>query len=178
MPCRFPEKGSREKQDFWKNQFLKKKLRTSSGKFSAELRSAFFVSTGKYWGKSCSPQSYIRIIPTLDSEQKTLGSFFKPVLELHRATFPTKYCFLEETLFYLQLRLRVKKICWVVKLASLLSRGTTWSKTCFWNRNIFPQFFYFARNTFDRTENRIPFVQVNILKYYVNFGRFRILYFS
>ena len=142
MPCRFPEKCSREKQDFWKNQFLKKKLRTSSGKLSADLRTAFFVSTGKYWGKSCSPQSYIRIIKTLDSEQKTLGRFFKPVLELHRATFRTKYCFLEETFFYLQLRLRVKKICWVVKLASLLLRWTTWSEKCFWNRKQFSLFFF------------------------------------
>ena len=53
--------GSREKQDFWKNQFLKKKLRTSSGKLSADLRTAFFVSTGKYWGKSCSPQGLYSI---------------------------------------------------------------------------------------------------------------------
>ena len=148
MPCRFPEKCSREKQDFWKNQFLKKKLRTSSGKLSADLRTAFFVSTGKYWGKICSPQSFLRIIPTLDSEQKTLGRFFKPVLELYRATFRTKYCFLEETLFYLQLRIRVKKICWVVKLASLLSRGTSRSETSFWNRKQFSLFFLLCTKVF------------------------------
>ena len=90
-----------EKNRTFGKTIFDKKLRTSSGKLSADLRTAFFVSTGKYWGKSCSPQSYIRIIPTLDSEQKTLGRFFKPVLELYRETFRTKYCFLEETIFYL-----------------------------------------------------------------------------
>ena len=88
-----------EKNRTFGKTIFDKKLQISSGNLSADLRTAFFVSTGKYWGKSCSPQSYIRIIPTLDSEQKTLGRFFKPVLELYRATFPTKYCFLEETIF-------------------------------------------------------------------------------
>ena len=143
---------------------FEKKLRTWSAKLSADLRTAFFVSTGKHWGKICSPQSYIRIIPTLDTEQKTLGRFFKPVLELYRATFRTKYCFLEETLFYLQLRLRVKGTAGSANLLFFCRGENLEVKHVSGTEKNLPWFFSVARKTFDRTENRIPVVQGNILK--------------
>ena len=137
---------------------------TFTGKIDRVVKLAFIFSNETCWRKNSWFKKGFKFSSISVFEQKTSGRVFKPVLELYRATFRTKYCFLQETLFYLQLRLRVKKIYWVRKLAFLLSRGTSWSETSFWNRKQFSLFFYFARKTFDRTENRIPFVQGNILK--------------
>ena len=125
-------------------------------------QTAFAVSSGKCWAKGDSPQWDIRFMPTLESEQKTLGRFFNPVLEVSRVTLQRKFCFLEATLLCLRFWLRVKKICWVVKIPFLVSRRSTWSKTCFCKKNVFPCFFYFERKTFNRSGNRSLRVQKKV----------------
>ena len=113
------------KTNFWK------KFRTSSGKLSADLKTAFVICNRKCWGKSGSPQRAILFVPTWDSKQKTLGRFVKPLLEASRATFLRKKCFLEETLFILIWELDWKTVGRVVKLASYMTTKRYWSKGCF-----------------------------------------------
>ena len=104
-------------------------------------QTAFVVSSGNCWAKSDSPQRDIRFIPTLESEQKTLGRFFNPLLEVSRVTMQRKLCFLEATFLCLRFWLRVEKICWVVKILFLVSWRSTWSKTCFCKKTYFHVFF-------------------------------------
>ena len=125
--------------------FLKNNFGTFSQKLSADLKTAFVVCNGTCWGKSGSRQRGILFVPTLDSEQKTLGSFVKTLLEASRATILRKKCFLEETLFILNWDLEWETIGRVVKLASYMTTKKNWSKTCFFKKAIFSCFFSFLR---------------------------------
>ena len=152
-----------KKQKFWKKNF-EKKFRTSSGKLSANLRTAFVVCNGTCSGKSGSPQRGILFVPTLDSEQKTLGRFVKPLLEASRATFLRKKCFLDETLFILVWDLEWKTNDRVVKLASYMTTKKNEVKHVFLKKphsHVFSTFFEWM--TFDRVENRNLLVQKNVL---------------
>ena len=129
----------------FEKKIFEKKFRTSGGKFSADLRTAFVVCNGTCWGKSGSPQRGILFVPTLNSERKTLVRFVKPLLEASRATFLRKKCFLEQTLLILIWDLEWKTIGRVVKLASYMTTKTNWSKTCFFRKAKFSCFFSFLR---------------------------------
>ena len=145
MQSRSSEKYSRKKTETLEKLLLKNNFRTFSEELSADLKTAFVVCNGTCWGKSGSPQRGILFVPTLDSEQKTLGRFVKPLLEASRATFLRKKCFLEQTLLILIWDLEWKTIGRVVKLASYMTTKRNWSKTCFFRKATFSCFFSFLR---------------------------------
>ena len=142
---------------------FEKKLRTSSGKLSADLRTAFVVCNRTCWGKSGSPQRGILFVPTWDSEQKTLGRFVKPLLEASRATFLRKKMFSGRNIVYLNLGLRLKisrpgcQTCFLYDDEKKLKR-------CFFKKPHSHAFSTFLEwKTFYRIENRNLLVQKNVL---------------
>ena len=121
-----PEK----KQNFWKNYFWKK-IQTLSQKFSADFKTAFVIFSEKCWGEGSSPQRCILFVPTLDSKQKTLGTFFKPVIDMSRAGFRGNFCFVQEKPFILNSDLGWKSLGRVVNFASFVLPLKLWIKTRF-----------------------------------------------